>query len=128
MPPPMEDDDQDNHRELDFDEEEYLSDEVLNENDFITDPFFYQENVLEIEVQIYNPRLPEPGDWPADPPFPMPPEIHPDPLPIIDDSEPRRQAPTNALTAQDTSSLSIPVGLKDGQDSSSKKDECLTIK
>ncbi|XXG85977.1 hypothetical protein AAC387_Pa11g0971 [Persea americana] len=38
MPPPMDDDDQDDDLELDPDEEEYLSDEVLNENDFIIDP------------------------------------------------------------------------------------------
>ena len=112
MPPPMEDDDyQDSDLESDPDEEEYLSDEVLNENDFITNHFFYQVNIPEIEVQIYNPRLPEPGDWPIDPPsVPMPPEILPDPLPIVDDNKPRRQAPTNAPTAQDTSSLPIPVG------------------
>lgn len=47
MPPPMADDDD---QESDPDEEECLSDEVLNENYFITDPFFYQENILEIEI------------------------------------------------------------------------------
>ena len=41
MPPPMDDDDQDSDSESDPDEEEYFSDEVLNENDFITDPYFY---------------------------------------------------------------------------------------
>ena len=34
----MDDDDQDNDPESNPDKEEYLSDEVLNENDFITDP------------------------------------------------------------------------------------------
>eukprot|EP00268_Persea_americana_P011078 TRINITY_DN14606_c0_g2_i1.p2 TRINITY_DN14606_c0_g2~~TRINITY_DN14606_c0_g2_i1.p2 ORF type:complete len:284 (+),score=65.01 TRINITY_DN14606_c0_g2_i1:3752-4603(+) len=126
MPPPMDDDDNhDNDLKLDPDEEDYLSDEELNENGFITNPFFYQENIPDIEIQIYNPKLPKPGDWPVDhPSFHVPPEIHPDPLSIIDDNEPRRQAPT----AKDTSSSSIPVGLKDGQDGSSKKEECLTIK
>ena len=51
----------------------------------------------------------------------MPLEIHPDPLPIIDDNEPCRQAPVNAPIAQDTSSSSIPVELKNGQDDNSKK-------
>ena len=100
MPPPMDDDDQDSDLESDLDEEEFLSDEVLNENNFITDPYFYQENIREIEVQIYNPRLSEPGDWSVDPPsFPMPPEVHLDPLLIIDDNETRRQASVKALTA-----------------------------
>ena len=91
MPPPLDDDDQDNDPESDPDEEEYLSDEVFIENDFITDPYFYQENIPKIEVQIYKPRLLEPGGWPVDPPsFPIPPEVHPVPLPIIDDNEHRR--------------------------------------
>ena len=88
MPPPMDDDDHENDPESDLDEEEYLSDRVLNENDFITDPYFYQEIISEIEVWIYNPRLPEPGDWSVDPPsFPLLPKVHPDPLPIIDENE-----------------------------------------
>lgn len=62
MSPPMDSDYQDNDRELEPDEKEYLSNEVLNENDYITDPFFYLEIIPEIEVQIYNPRLPEPSD------------------------------------------------------------------
>lgn len=32
------------------DDEEYLLDEILNENDFITDPFFYQEVIPEIKL------------------------------------------------------------------------------
>ena len=110
----MDNDDQDSDPKLDPDEEEYLSDEVLNQNDFITDPYWYQENVPEIEVKIYNPRLPKPGDWPVDPPsFSIPPEVHPDPLLTINDNEPRRQASVKAFTAQDTSSSSMSVGLKD---------------
>ena len=62
MLPPMDDDDQDNDPESDPDEEEYLSDEILNKNYFINDPYFYQEIIQEIEVRVYNPRLPEPGD------------------------------------------------------------------
>ncbi|XXG69249.1 hypothetical protein AAC387_Pa06g2170 [Persea americana] len=58
----------------------------------------------------------------------MPPEIHPDPLSIIDDNEPCHQVPASAPPVQDTSSSSIPVELKDGQDDNSKKEECLTIK
>ena len=47
MPPPMEDDDyQDSDRESNPDEKDYLSDEMLNENGFIIDPFFYRENIL----------------------------------------------------------------------------------
>ena len=93
MPPPMDGDDdyQGSDQESDLDEEEYVSDEVLDGNYFIIDSFFYQENIPEREVQIYNPRLLEPGDWPIDPPlFPLPLEIHPDPLPTMDDSEPCR--------------------------------------
>ena len=120
---------QDSDQELDPDEEEYLLDEILNENIFITDPFFYWENILEIEVEIYNPRLPEPSDWPVDPhSFPLPPKTHPDPLPFVDDNEPRRQALANTPIAQDTSSPPILVGSKDGQNSGSKKEERLTIK
>ncbi|XXG41745.1 hypothetical protein AAC387_Pa01g2147 [Persea americana] len=129
MPPPIDDDDQGSDPELDLDEEKYLSDEVLHENDFITDPYFYQENIPEIEVQIYNPRLPEPSDWPVDPPsFPMPPEVHPDPLLIIDDNEPCRQVSMKALMAQDIFSSLIPVRLKDSQGGSPKKEECITTK
>lgn len=97
MLPPMDDDDyQDNGPKLDLDEEDYLSDEVLSENDFIIDPFFYQENILDIEVQIYNPRLLEPGGWLVNPPsFPVPSEIHPDPLPILDDDESRCRGTCN---------------------------------
>ena len=67
MQPPMDDDDQDSDPESDPDEEEYSSAEVLNENDFIIDTYFYQENIQEIEVQIYNPRLSELSEWPVDP-------------------------------------------------------------
>lgn len=65
MPSPMDEDDdyEGSDQESDPDEEEYLLDEVLNENDFTTDPLFYQENIPEIEVQIYSPRLLEPNDW-----------------------------------------------------------------
>ena len=116
MPPPLDEDDQDNDPESDPDEEEYLSDEVLNENDFIIDPYFYQKVISEIEVRIYNPRLPKPGDWPVDPPsFPMPPKVHPNPLPIIDDNEPHHQASVKAFTVQDTSSSLMPIQLKDNQ-------------
>ncbi|XXG47263.1 hypothetical protein AAC387_Pa02g1935 [Persea americana] len=74
MPPLMDDDDQDSDPESDPDEEKYLSSEILNENDFITDPYFCQENIPEIEGKIYNPRIFEPSDWLVDPPsFPMPP-------------------------------------------------------
>ena len=46
MPLPMDDDDyKDSDLESEPGEEEYISDEVLNENDFITDPFFYEENI-----------------------------------------------------------------------------------
>ena len=38
MSPPMDDDDQGDDSKLDPNEEEYLSYEILNENDFITDP------------------------------------------------------------------------------------------
>ena len=101
----------------------------MNENDFITDPYFFQENITDIEVQNYNPRLPEPGDRPVDPPlFPMPPEVHPDPLPIINDNEPCHQASVKAHTAHDISSSSILVRLKDSQDGSSKKEQCITTK
>ena len=100
MPPPMDDDDQDSDLESNPDEKEYLSYEVLNENDFIIDPYFYQEHIQEIQVQIYNPRHPEPGDWQMDPPsFPMPPKFHPDPLPNIDGNEPCRQASVKAPMA-----------------------------
>ena len=118
MPPPMDDDDD---RESDPDEKEYISDEVLNENDLITDPFFYQENIPEIEVQIYNPRLFEHSDWPVDPPsFPMPPEVHLDPPPIVDDNKPCRQAPADAPVIQDIPSLLTPVRSKVGQNSGSR--------
>ena len=40
MPPPMDDDDQDSDPKSNPDEDEYLSNEVLNENDFIIDPYF----------------------------------------------------------------------------------------
>ena len=51
MPPPMDDDDyQDNDQKSNPKEEEYHLDEILNENDFIIDRFFYQGNVLKIEV------------------------------------------------------------------------------
>ena len=114
MPPPFDDDDQDNDPESDPDEEEYLSDEVLNEDDFNTDPYFYQENILEIEVWIYNPRLPEPGDWPVDRhSFPISPEVHPYPLLIIDDNESNCQAFIKAPTTRGISSSSIPIGLKE---------------
>ncbi|XXG62972.1 hypothetical protein AAC387_Pa05g1254 [Persea americana] len=129
MPPPMDDDDQDNDPESDSNEEEYLSDEVLNENNFIIDPYFYQEIIPEIKVWIYNPRLPEPGDWPVDhPSFTMPLEVHPDPLPIRDDNMPRRQASIKAFMAQDTSSSSMLVGLEDSQGGSSKKEDCIITK
>lgn len=98
----------------------------MNENDFITGPFFYQENITTIEVQIYNPRLPEPGDWPIDPPpFPFPLEIHQNPVPIVDDSEPRPRTPTDMTTTHGTSRPNppIPVRLAVGQSSSSKKEE-----
>ena len=127
MLPPMDDDDQDNDLESDPDEEQYLSDEVLNENDFITDPYFSQENFPKKEVQIYNPRLPELGDWPVDPPsFPMPPKVHQDPLLIMNDNDPHCQASVKAFMAQDTSSSSMPVKLKDSQGGNSKKQECIT--
>ncbi|XXG88465.1 hypothetical protein AAC387_Pa12g0671 [Persea americana] len=58
----------------------------------------------------------------------MPPEIHLDPLPIIDDSEPHRQALANTPTAQGASSLSVPIGLGDGQDGGSQKEECIITK
>ena len=60
--PPMDNDDQDNDPESNPDEKEYLSYEILNENDFITDPCFYQEIIPKIKAWVYNPRLPEPGD------------------------------------------------------------------
>ena len=41
MPPPMDDDDQCIDPKSHPDEKEYLSDELLNENDFINDPYFY---------------------------------------------------------------------------------------
>lgn len=57
-------------------DEEYLLDKILNENDFITNPSFYQEVIPEIKVRIYYPRAPELGEWPVDPPgsptFPLP--------------------------------------------------------
>ena len=113
--------DDDDDQESDPDEKEYISDEVLNENDLITDPFFYQENIPEIEVQIYNPRLFEPSDWLVDPPsFPMPPEVHPDPPPIVDDNKPCRQAPADAPVTQDIPSLVTPVRSKVGQNSGSR--------
>ena len=52
----------------------------------------------------------------------MPLEVHPDPLLIIGDNEPRCQASVKAPTTQDISGSSIPVGLKDSQDGSSKQD------
>ncbi|XXG73636.1 hypothetical protein AAC387_Pa07g2521 [Persea americana] len=88
IPPPMDNDDQGDDPKSDPDEEEYISDEVLNENDLIIDHYFYQEIISEIEVHVYNPRLPELGDWLVNPPlFPMPLEIHLDPLTIIDGNE-----------------------------------------
>ena len=58
----------------------------------------------------------------------MPPEVHPDPLPIIDDNKPHCQASVKAFMAQDTSSSSMLVGLKDSQGGSSKKEDCIIIK
>ena len=73
MPLTIDYDYQDSDQESDPDEQEYLSYEILNENNFITDPFFYQENIPEMEVQIYKPRLFEPGEWLVDlPSFPLP--------------------------------------------------------
>ena len=60
------------------------------------------------------------------PSFPMPQEVHSDPLLIIENNEPHCQASVKAFTAQDTSSSSMPVGLKDSQGDSSKKEECIT--
>ncbi|XXG82451.1 hypothetical protein AAC387_Pa10g0398 [Persea americana] len=125
----MDDDDQGDDPESDPDEEEYLSDEVLNENDFISDPYFYQEIIPEIEVRVYNPRLPEPDNWPVDlPSFPMPLEIHPDPLPIIDDNEFCHQASIKAFVVQDASSSSMQDRLENGQEGGSGKDNCLITK
>ena len=62
MPQPMDDDDLESDPESDPDEEEYISNEVLNENDLIANPYFYQENIQKIDFQIYNPRLSKLGD------------------------------------------------------------------
>lgn len=56
VPPPL--DGEDREGDIEEEEDEYLSDEILDEKDFVTDPNFYQEVIPEIEVGIYNPREP----------------------------------------------------------------------
>lgn len=124
MQPAMQDDDdyRGSNKESDLDEEEYLSNEVLNEN--VTDPFFYQENIPEIEVQVYNLRPPEPSYWPIDPPpILLPSYIHPDPLPIVDGSEHRLQAFVDLSTMHGAYNPPVLVRLEVGQSCSSKKGE-----
>ena len=58
----------------------------------------------------------------------MPPEVHLDPLPIIDGNKLRHQASVKAFTAQDSFSSSMLAELKGSQGGSSKKDDCLITK
>lgn len=68
----------------DDDYEEHISDDDWNNGNTDEEVYFFHGDLSDIQVSVYHQKEPIESDWLVDhDPFPIPPEMHLDPLPLV---------------------------------------------
>lgn len=114
-----------NDQLADDDYEEHISDDDWNDGNIDKEAYFFHGDLLDIQVSACDQKERIENDWLVDHgPFPLPPEMHLDPLPLVrSNDELGNQDLTSEMQVTQISDSYLELGDRSGKDGRSCSDE-----